>query len=83
MPTLASKIASYQADEQVNLINKANQLASIKAYVEAQGLGDGGVYPSFMPVFANGLLPWLQKAIAAREAAITYATEVDKVSLEA
>jgi hypothetical protein len=83
LPTLASKIANYQADQQVTLINKANQLSSIKAYLESNGLADGGVYPTFMPVFANGLLPWLQKALAAREAAITYATEVDKVSLEA
>lgn len=54
----------------------------MKAYIETNQLSDTSIYPNFLPLFPNLLLPWLTKAIAAREAAVTYATEVDKISLE-
>lgn len=54
----------------------------MKAYIETNQLSDSSIYPNFLPLFPNLLLPWLTKAIAAREAAITYATEVLKSSIE-
>jgi hypothetical protein len=50
--------------------------------METNNLADASIYPSYMPVFGNILLPWLTKAVAAREAAINYSTEVDKQALE-
>jgi hypothetical protein len=66
----------------MNLFHNSNQVSSIKAYMESNNLSDASTYPSYTPLFSNILLPWLTKATAAREAAITYANEVDKVSLE-
>jgi hypothetical protein len=50
--------------------------------MESNNLADASVYPPFLSFFPNALLPWLQKAIAAREAAFTYSNEVDKKPLE-
>ncbi len=80
--SLATKVANYDPAAIVALASKNNSVAAVKVYIEANGLGDAGVYPSFLPVFGSVLLVWLQKAIAARDAAIACSTEVDKVPLE-
>ena len=79
---MASKIGAYNPAEKLKLAHKDNAVASIKAYLEANNIADAGAYPSFINVFSAALLPWLQKAIAAREAAIAHSNEVAKVSLE-
>jgi len=64
------------------LIAKECSLAAVKAYAEANNLFDGSIYPANLPVFSL-LMQWLQKAIAAREAAIAYHNElVPKIILE-
>lgn len=82
LSSLATKIGSFDPSSVTNLVHKSNSVAAVKAYLEANGLIDGSVYPSFVPIFGSVLLVWLQKAIAAREAAMAYSAEVDKVSLE-
>mmetsp|Transcript_31870 Transcript_31870/g.53765 ORF Transcript_31870/g.53765 Transcript_31870/m.53765 type:complete len:539 (+) Transcript_31870:117-1733(+) len=75
---LAGKIAAYDpaAPLEAATTTEAHKLASIKAFAEATGILDAGAYPPTMAICANALLPWLQKALAAREAAIAYHTEI-------
>jgi len=63
-------------------VSKECTLASIKAFAETSNLFDSSIYPANLPIFPM-LMQWLQKAIAAREAAIAYHTELSpKVLLE-
>jgi hypothetical protein len=82
LPSIAGKIAGFQANSSTPLLSKNNSIAAVKAYLEANNLSDASIYPSFFPLFGSLVLPWLTKAIAAREAAIAYSTEVDKTQLE-
>jgi hypothetical protein len=79
---LGLMIATFNPTEVIRLKNKSNTLAAVKAYCEANAVLDAGAYPVYMSVFSTVLLPWLQKAIAAREAAIACSTEISKTSLE-
>ena len=76
-----SRIASYQAAAPRLGGNKLNTLASIKAFAESSGILDPSVYPANMALCSVAVLPWLQKALAAREAAIAYHAEIG-VALE-
>ena len=60
---------------------KVNSLAAVKTFSEGTGILDAGVYPPAFAVCAVVLLPWLQKAITAREAAMALSAE-NKVVLE-
>lgn len=53
----------------------------MKTIAETNNIFDVSVYPANLPVFAV-LATWLQKAVAAREAAIAYHLEANRVSLE-
>ena len=59
-----------------------NSVAAVKAFSEANNLFDTSIYPANIPVFTV-LAGWLQKAVAAREAAVAVALEIEKVNLEA
>ena len=74
-----SRIAAYQAAAPRLGAPKANTLASIKAFAESSGILDPSVYPANMALCSVAVLPWLQKAIAAREAAIAYHAEIQVV----
>jgi hypothetical protein len=82
LPALSSKIGSFNPAAVIKPQSPAHSVAAIKAFIESNGLADASVYPSFLPVFPSVLLPWLQKAIAAREAAIAFHLEVKKTALE-
>lgn len=82
LPTLSATMAVYDPTEEISPRAPTHKLAAIRAYVEANGLLEAGNYPVYLPVFASLLLPWLQKALAAREAASVCAVEVRKISLE-
>eukprot|EP00598_Pedospumella_elongata_P004912 CAMPEP_0184980082 /NCGR_PEP_ID=MMETSP1098-20130426/10113_1 /TAXON_ID=89044 /ORGANISM="Spumella elongata, Strain CCAP 955/1" /LENGTH=550 /DNA_ID=CAMNT_0027503443 /DNA_START=31 /DNA_END=1683 /DNA_ORIENTATION=- len=75
------RIATYQAAAPRLGGNKLNTLASIKAFAESSGILDPSVYPANMALCSVAVLPWLQKALAAREAAIAYHAEIG-VALE-
>jgi len=77
-----SNMEMYNPTQSIVLSGKENTFAFIKSYVEANNLLDAAVYPVFLSVFPLAFLPWLQKALAAREAAFTYSNEVDKIPLE-
>lgn len=81
MPTLAERIGSYKAAEKRVGAPKANTLAAVKAFAEGAAILDAGAYPPSFALCSAGLLPWLQKALAAREAAIAFHAE-SKVALE-
>jgi hypothetical protein len=80
LPTLADSIAAYEPENQ-RVGEKANTLPAVKAFAEGAGILDAGVYPGTFALCAVGLLPWLQKALAAREAAMALSAE-SKVALE-
>eukprot|EP01038_Epipyxis_sp_PR26KG_P005117 gene5117-7128_t len=79
--SLLSSISNYESAQPLTLLNKSNSVSSVKSFCEANNLFDSSTYPSNLPNLTV-LLSWLQKAIAAREAAIAYFGEVEKVSLE-
>ena len=82
MPALAERIGSYDPSAaQVSGADKANTLASVKAFAETAGILDAGTYPATIGVCPGVLMPWLQKAMTAREAAVAYNAE-NKVMLE-
>ena len=81
IPNLALKISEFRPSEQIILITKANSVAHVKSICEISNLFDGSIYPSHIPLFTL-LSTWLQKAIQARESAIAYYAEVEKISLE-
>ena len=56
-------------------------MESIKAFCEANALLDPAGYPTTLPAL-SALCVWLQKAIAAREAAITYFKEAKEKVIE-
>ena len=80
---MPEKIGSYSAsaNRKGAPAHKANTLAAVKAFAESAGILDAGVYPANLAICPVALLPWLQKAIAAREAAIAYHAE-SKIALE-
>lgn len=47
----------------------------MKAFADATGILDAGVYPPAFAVCSAALLPWLQKALSAREAALALNAE--------
>lgn len=61
-------IVNYDPASTTMLMSKDQKLVNIKAFVEANGVLDAGSYPNFLPVCGSYLVPWLTKAIAAREA---------------
>lgn len=62
-------------------LTSANTLSVVKAFVESNNLMDTGVYPPNMPICGALLVPWLAKALTAREAALAYFNE-SKTALE-
>jgi hypothetical protein len=74
-PSLCEKIGAYDPAATLIDADSKNKLTSVKAFCESSGLLDAAAYPPTMGVCANGLLPWLQKALAAREAAAAYSAE--------
>lgn len=75
---LAQKIGAYDPTENRAGAPKANTLAAVKAFAEGAAILDAGVYPPTFALCSVALLPWLQKAIAAREAAIAFSAESKK-----
>ena len=76
-----ARIASYRAAEPRLGCPAANTLPAVKAFAETSGLLDASLYPANMALCSVALLPWLQKALLAREAAIAFHAE-NKVALE-
>jgi hypothetical protein len=75
-------VAYSPASELENSSEEAKEAAS--AYLEEHrgrfeeaGLGDTGSLPAELPVLAL-LVGWMQRAFAAREAAINYFAEIEK-----
>jgi hypothetical protein len=81
LPTLADSIAAYDPDNQRVGAEKANTLPAVKAFAEGAAILDAGAYPGTFALCAVGLLPWLQKALTAREAAMALSAE-SKLALE-
>ena len=77
-----SKIGSFSGSSAHKLTSKSNSVAFVKSFVENNALADTAAYPSFLSVFAVILLPWLQKAIAAREAEIALRVETKSEPIE-
>ncbi|KAJ1430479.1 hypothetical protein B484DRAFT_448846 [Ochromonadaceae sp. CCMP2298] len=75
LPLLCDKMGAYDPAAALTSANSKNKVAAVKAFAEGAGLLDAAAYPPTMGVCANGLLPWLQKALAAREAAAAYSAE--------
>lgn len=82
LPELTLKMIAYKASSPRTQPENDNSIAAVKALCEANNLFDASIYPANIPVFSV-LCGWLQKAVAAREAAVALAAEVDKVNLEA
>lgn len=71
---LGDCIASYDPAASVTLLHRDQRFSAIKAFVEAQAVLDAGSFPAFLqPTFVSYLLPWLTKALAAREAQLALA----------
>jgi hypothetical protein len=79
LPELAAKIGSYDSEGEV-AVAADTSLAALKEFVEANGVVPGE-YPANLPALAP-IATWVGKALAAREAAITYYTEEKQTALE-
>ena len=79
LPELAVKISSYDPEGEV-AVAADTSLAALKEFVEANGVVPGE-YPANLPALAP-IATWVGKALAAREAAITYYTEEKQTALE-
>ena len=79
LPELAVKIGAYDP-EAVAVVAPDATLTAIKEYIEANAVVPGE-YPASLPALAP-IATWVGKAIAAREAAITYYTEEKATQLE-
>lgn len=65
---LPDLIVNFDPANSTMLMSKDQKLVNVKAFVEANTVTDAGVYPNYLPVCGSYLVPWLTKAIAAREA---------------
>jgi hypothetical protein len=65
---VADVVTNFDPTASIVLMSKDQKFANIKAFVEANGVLDAGAYPNFLPVCGSFLVPWVTKAIAAREA---------------
>ena len=88
MPILKDKLALYNPNTPVTLTpDGSNSLATIKTLCDTYSTFSPDTYTSSIP---NGVYNtviqllhiWLQKAIEAREAAVTYYREAKEVELE-
>ena len=64
-------------DPNVRNIKKEQAMGFVKSFMESTGLAEGGssLLPPYIPVLKI-LFIWLQKAIAAKEAVITYHRDI-------
>ena len=79
-----SKLAPAILDYKPSLITKVTRdcsLEALKAFCESAGILDPAAYPLHIPVLVP-LGTWLQKALAAREAAMTYFREAKGKPIE-
>lgn len=76
LPLLPERLSQYKPSAPNAQQNPTEMsIKGIKAFAETTNiLADASIYPANLPVFPL-LMSWLQKAIAAREAAIAYFTE--------
>lgn len=65
----------------IKTVSRDASVEGIKAFCEANALFDVAAYPPSLPSLAP-LCMWFQKAIAAREAAITYFKEAKEKIIE-
>lgn len=82
---LKSQIEAYDCTKATEILSSEYSLESIKSASES--LFDNASYSEVLPSegFCSLLRPlytWLQKALAAREAAMTYFQETKEISLE-
>lgn len=81
LPQIISSIAAFKPTA-AYAATKDTSIAAVKAFIDAGNIFDGAQYPAHLPVLAT-LATWLQKAVAAREAAVAYYKEVKQINLEA
>ena len=80
IPFFLDKVKEYNPAGTIN-VKRDCSLASIKTICETSNLFDPSIYPPNLPTLPF-LAQWLQKAIAAREAAINYSKEVKNEIIE-
>lgn len=80
IPFFLYKVKEYDPAGTIN-VKKDCSLASIKTICETSNLFDASIYPPNLPTLPF-LAQWLQKAIAAREAAINYSKEIKNEVIE-
>lgn len=80
LPVLISSMSVYEPFATMTVASTSS-MANLKAIIEAGNLLDGGTYPPNLPVL-GALMIWLQKAMAAREAAMAYSLEAKQTNLE-
>jgi hypothetical protein len=80
LPSFLDKVKEYNPAAVTN-VSKDSSLASLKTICETSNLFDASIYPPILPTLPF-LAQWLQKAIAAREAAINYYKEVKNEIIE-
>lgn len=81
LPSLTSKLTNYNPSAALTGLATENLLNNVKAYCEAAAVNDPSTLPPSIPALV-ALSTWLQKAIAAREAAIAYQTAANHLNLE-
>jgi hypothetical protein len=78
---LTTKIGGYNVSTPRVSTSTEHSLTFVKTFAETNTLADSGIYPAHLPVFTV-LSSWLSKAVVAREAAIAYQMEVNKVNID-
>lgn len=87
IPDLKFAIESYDCSKLVCLSSPESSLEAIRGICESNSLFDSNTYTSVLPSeglcsLLRPLYIWLQKAIAARDAAISFYQEAKEISLE-
>lgn len=84
LESLPAKIAAYEGVHAHRRMGayKENTLPYVKSFAETAGILDAAAYPANMALCPTALLPWLQRAIATREAAIAFNLVVMNNKLE-
>jgi hypothetical protein len=80
LASLCSDAFAYSIEDQKE-VSKENAVANIRAFCDNANLFDAGTYPANMQGVVVASI-WLQKNLAAREAAVAYYKEVKQQDIE-
>eukprot|EP01041_Mallomonas_annulata_P004831 gene4831-9631_t len=81
LPEFMMKVGMYQVKAVTTVVPEAT-VSAVKTFCESTGLSDSqAIFPTYFPAF-QVVHAWLLRAVAAREAAIAFARDVEQTQIE-